>query len=35
VGFEVSTLLSGNYLDFCDVPQHHKDQVVQRMKVIN
>uniref|UniRef100_A0A803P2U9 Uncharacterized protein n=1 Tax=Cannabis sativa TaxID=3483 RepID=A0A803P2U9_CANSA len=32
LGVEVSMLLLGNYLDFVDITQHFKQQVVQRMK---
>ena len=33
LGWEVMLLLPGHYLDFKDVPQQYKDQVVQKMKV--
>ena len=33
LGTEVMLLLPGHYLDFKDVPQQYKDQVVQKMKV--
>ncbi|XP_062086721.1 uncharacterized protein LOC133815921 isoform X2 [Humulus lupulus] len=32
IGLQVTLLLPGHYLDFADVPQQFKEQVVQRMK---
>ena len=33
IGLQVTLLLPGHYLDFADVPQQFKEQVVQKMKV--
>ena len=33
LSLEVTLLLPGHYLDFKDIPEQYKDQVVQKMKV--
>ncbi|XP_062085267.1 uncharacterized protein LOC133791355 [Humulus lupulus] len=33
IGLQVTLLLPGHYLDFADIPQQFKEQVVHRMKV--
>ena len=33
MGVEVTITLPGHYLNFSEIPQHFKDQIVQKMKV--